>query len=99
MYNMEIQYKIQQTVFLAAQSSSRTTVVGPLVRWSVGLLVRPSVMFVKRWPLEYVIKIYLPTYLWDSSDSSDSWDSSNSSDSSDNSDSSYQTTFWLTFCD
>ena len=42
-------------------------------------------MFVEKWPLEYqqVIKIYLPTYLWDSSDSSDSRGSSDSSDSSD----------------
>ena len=70
-------------------------------------------MFVKKWPLEYqkVIKPYLPTYLWDSSDSSDSCDSCDSSDSSDSSDSrdssdssdssysSYQTTLWLTFCD
>ena len=46
-------------------------------------------MFVKKWPLEYqkVIKTYLPTYLWDSSDSSDSSDSCDSSDSSDSSDS------------
>ena len=57
--------------FLAALSSSRTTVVGP----SVGPSVRP-LMFVNKWPLEYqkVIKTYLPTYLWDSSDSSDSSD-------------------------
>ena len=41
-------------------------------------------MFVKKWPLHYqkVIKTYLPTYLWDSSDSSDICDSSDSSDSS-----------------
>ena len=49
-------------------------------------------MFVKKLPLEYqqVFKTYLPTYLWDSSDSDsrDSWDSSNSSDNSDGSDSS-----------
>ena len=47
-------------------------------------------MFVKKWPLEYqeVIKTYLPTYLWDSSDSCDSRDSSDSSDSSDSNDSS-----------
>ena len=40
-------------------------------------------MFVKKWPLEYqkVIKTYLPTFLWDSSDSSDSGDSSDGSDS------------------
>ena len=67
-------------------------------------------MFVKKWPLEYqkVIKTYLPTYLWDSSDtsdrsdssdSSDSTDSCDSSDSSDSSDRSYQTTLWLIFCD
>ena len=44
-------------------------------------------MFVKMWPLEYqkVVKTYLPTYLWDSSDSSDSHDSSDSSDGSDSS--------------
>ena len=44
----------------------------------------------KKWPLEYrkVIKTYLPTYLWDSSDSSDSCDSSDSGDSSDSTDSS-----------
>ena len=38
-------------------------------------------MFVKKWPLEYqkVIKTYLPTYLWDSSDSHDRSDSSDSS--------------------
>ena len=53
-------------------------------------------MFVKKWPSEYqkVIKSYLPTYLWDNSDSSDnsyiinSRDSSDSSASSDSSDSS-----------
>ena len=64
-------------------------------------------MFVKKWPLEYqnVIKTYLPTYLRDSSESSDSCESRDSSDisdssnSSDSSESSYQTTFWLTFCD
>ena len=39
-------------------------------------------MFVKKLHLEYrkVIKTYLPTYLWDSSDSSDSHESSDSSD-------------------
>ena len=36
--------------FLAALSSSRGLVVGWLVRWSVGR----SVMFVKKWPLEYM---------------------------------------------
>ena len=73
-------------------------------------------MFVKKWPLEYqkVIKTYLPTYLWDSSDSSDSsdrsdssgssgscdsCDSSDSCDSGDSSDRSYQITLWLTFSD
>ena len=46
-------------------------------------------MFVKKWPLEYqkVIKTYLRTYLWDSSDSCDSSDRSDTSDSSDISDS------------
>ena len=41
-------------------------------------------MFVIKWPLEYqkVIKTYLSTYLWDSSDSSDGSDSSDWSDSS-----------------
>ena len=64
----------------------------------------------RKWPLEYqtVIKTYVPTYLWDRSDSSDSCDSSDSSDgsdgsdgsdSSDSSDGSYQTTMWLTFFD
>ena len=47
-------------------------------------------MFVKKWLLEYqkVNKTYLPTYLWDGSDSSDSCDSCDSSVSSDSSDSS-----------
>ena len=47
-------------------------------------------MLVKKWHLEYqkVIKIYLPTYLWDSSDISDSCDSSDSSDSIESSESS-----------
>ena len=64
-------------------------------------------MFVKKWRLEYqkVIKTYLLTYIWDSSDSSDNSDSCDSCDSrdgsysSDSSVSSYQTTLWLTFCD
>ena len=44
-------------------------------------------MFVKKWPLEYqkVIKTYLSTYLWDSSDISDSFDGSDSNDTSDRS--------------
>ena len=44
----------------------------------------------KKWPLEYqkVIKTYLTTYLWDSSDISDSCDSFDSCDSSDSSDNS-----------
>ena len=52
-------------------------------------------MFVKKWPLEYqqVIKTYLHTYQWDSSDSHDSHDSSNSSDSSDCSDKNAVTKF------
>ena len=72
---------LKQTAFLAALSSSRSLVVCPSVR--------PG-MFVKKWPLEYhkVIKSYLSTYLWDSSDSSDSSGSSDSSYSSDSSDSS-----------
>ena len=72
------------TKFLAALSSSRSLVVGQLVGWSVGRSVRRSVMFVKKWPLEYqkVIETYLCTYLQDSSDSSDSSYSSDSSDSS-----------------
>ena len=51
-------------------------------------------MFVKEWPLEYqkVIKTYLPTYLWATSDSSNSSGSSDSSYSSDSSDSSDQIT-------
>ena len=46
-------------------------------------------MFMKKLPLEYqkVIKSYIPTYLWDSSDNSDSCDSCDSSDSSDSCDS------------
>ena len=87
-------------MFLAALSSSWSLVVRPSVGRSVGRSVGPSVgpsvMFVKKWPLEYwkVIKTYLPTYLWDSSDSSDicdicdSCDSIDISDSSDSSDSS-----------
>ena len=53
-------------------------------------------MFLKKWPLEYqkVNKIYLPTYLCDSSDIIDKSDSSDSSDSSDNSDSSDQKNFF-----
>ena len=43
-----------------------------------------------------VIKSYVPTYLWDSSDISDSCDSLEGSDSSE---SSYQTTLLQTFCD
>ena len=52
-----------------------------LVRWSVCR----SVMFVKKWHLEYqkVIKTYLHTYLRDSSYSSDSSDSSDGNESSD----------------
>ena len=78
----------------------------PKAALEVQLLVGPSIgrsmMFVKKWPLEYqkVIKTYLPTYLCDSSDSSnssDSCDSCDSSDSIDISDSSYQTTLWLKF--
>ena len=44
----------------------------------------------KKWHLEYqkLIKSYIPTYLWDTSDSSDSSDSCDSSDSTDSSDSS-----------
>ena len=62
--------------------------VGPLVRPSVGLSVRPST-FVKKWSLEYqkIIKTHLHTYLQDSSYSSDISDSSDNSDSSDSSDS------------
>ena len=64
--------------FLAALSSSRSLVV----HWSVGpLSVGHSC---EKWPLECwrVIKTYLPTYLWDSSDICDSCDSSDSNDSS-----------------
>ena len=76
----------------------------PSVRQSVRRLVRPSVMFVKKWRLEYqkVIKTYRYIYLWDTSDSSDSSDSCDSRDISvisDSSESSYQTTLWQTFCD
>ena len=69
-------------------------------------------MFVKKWHLEYckVIKTYLPTYLWNSSDSSDIYDSCDSSDSSDSSgnkicDQNFVTKIvwpkflWLNFCD
>ena len=42
-------------------------------------------MVVKKWKCK-VIKTYLHTYLWDSSDSSDICDSSDSSDSSNSSD-------------
>ena len=67
---------------LAAQSSSKSLVVGWLVRLSVTL--------VKKWRLEYqiVTKTHLPSNLCDSSGSSDSCDSSDSSDSSDSIDSS-----------
>ena len=69
--------------FLAAQSSSRSHSVRPSA-------VCPSVMFVKKWHLDYqqVIKTYLPAYLWDISDSSNICDSHDSSDSSDSSHSS-----------
>ena len=61
-------------------------------------------MFVKKWSSQYqkVIKIYLPTYPWnscDGSDSSESCDSCDSSDSIDISDSSYATTLWLKIVD
>ena len=62
-------------------------------------------MFVKKWPLEYweVIKTYLPTYLWGSSDicdSFDGFDSSDSSDSSNGSDKNFATKIWWPkFCD
>ena len=42
-------------------------------------------------------KTYLPTYLWDISDSNDSSDSSDGSDSSDSSDSSSSEIFRLKF--
>ena len=92
-----------KSMFLAARSSSSTTVVRPSVGWLVGWLV----IFVKKWTLEYqkAIKTYLPTYLGDISDSSESsdgcysCDSSDSSHSSHSSDSSYHTTLWLRFCD
>ena len=75
--------KVSTEKFLAAQSSSRSLVVGRLACRSVRDVC-------EKWPLEYqkVIKTYLHTYLWDSSDSSDTRDSSDSSDSSYNSDSS-----------
>ena len=84
--------------------SAFTRFSSTVARWSVGPLVRRSLMFVKKWSLEYqkVNKTYLPTYLWYSSyssDSSDSCDSRDSNDSSDSSDSSYQTTFRLNFFD
>ena len=60
----------------------------------------------KKLPLEYqnVIKTYIPTYLWDISDSSDrsdrsdSFDSRDSSDSCDSSDS-RNSSYLTTFCD
>ena len=66
--------------FLAALSSSRSLVVGPSVRWSVRPLVGPSVIFVKKWSLEYqkVIITHLRAYLLDSSYIRDSSDSSES---------------------
>ena len=91
-------------IVLAALSSSRSLVVGR----SVGRSVRNVC---EKVTLQYckVIKTYLPTYLWDSSDSSDicdsydSCDSSDRSDSSDSSDSSDNTfltkILWLKFCD
>ena len=47
----------------------------------------------KKWPLEYqkVIKTFLPTYTWDSSDISDGFESCDTSDSSDSRDSSDET--------
>ena len=71
-------------MFLTAQSSSRSLVVGRSVCLSVG---RP---LWKKWPLVYqmLIKSYLPSYLCDSSDSSDSGDSSDISDSGDSGDNS-----------
>ena len=88
--------------FLDALSSSRSVVVLRSVCWLV--------ILVKKWPLEYkkVIKTYLPTYLWDSSDSGDICDSCDSSDGSDGSDSSdknvvakilWLTILWLKLCD
>ena len=73
--------------FLAALSSSRTTVLGRSVCPSVGLSVGDVC---EKWPLEYqkVIKTYLPTYLWDSSDSCDICDSCDGCDSGDSIDSS-----------
>ena len=82
------------TIFLAAQSSSRSLFVCRLVCPSVRPSVRPSVCpsryLVKLWPLEYQIvkKTYLPSNLCTISDSSDNCDSSDNSDNSDNSDSS-----------
>ena len=74
-------------IFLAAQSSSRSLVVGVSVCLSVCRLVCWE-RFVKKLPLEYhmVTKTYLPTYLCDNSDNSHCSDSSDSSDSIDSSD-------------
>ena len=60
-----------------------------LVRRLVGPLFGRSVMFVKKWFLEYqmVTKTYLPFNLFDISDSSDSSYSCDSNDSSDSSES------------
>ena len=77
-------------IFLAVLSRSWSLVVGRSVGRSVGPSVRLSVMFVKKWSLEYqkVIKTHLCTYLRDNSYSSYNSDSSDNSDNSDNSDSS-----------
>ena len=71
-------------IFLAAQSSSRSLVVGWFVGWSVGLEG-----FVKKYQI--VTKTCLPSYLCYSIDCGDSSDSSDISDSSDSSD---QTNFF-----
>jgi hypothetical protein len=49
------------TLFLAALSSSRSLVVGRSVRRSV----RPSVIFVKKWPLEYQMSDWVTEWLSD----------------------------------
>ena len=72
-------------MYLAAQSSSSSLVVRPLVRWLVGgsLGVCEKVAF-------RVTYTYLPSYLCDSSDGSASSDGSDTSDISDSSDNKYK---------
>ena len=74
--------------FLAAQSSSRSLVVCPPVRLSVCLTADVCEKVTSAVSKDN--NTYLPTYLWDSSDSYDNIDSSDSTKRSDGSDSSDQ---------